>query len=88
MIDVHDVGKFTARQVARSVSLSTLEGCREGIPPDGLEAQKGLVVFDGLRCARCGKCKTRVFGEVEKHWYNIGHGDTKGSVAELVQLQS
>lgn len=88
LIDIHDIGKFTARRVARSVSLSMAGGYREGIPPDGLVAQKGLAVFDGLRCARCGQCKTRVFGEVEKHWYDIGHGDTKGSVVELVELQS
>lgn len=88
LIDMHDVGKFTARRVARSVSLLVAGGYREGIPADGLEAQKGLVVFDGLRCARCGQCKTRVFGEVEKHWYDIGHGDTNGSVVELVRLQS
>lgn len=88
LVDMHDVGKFTARRVTRSVSLSMAGAYREGIPSDGLEAQKGLAVFDGLRCARCGKCKTRVFGEVEKHWYDIGHGITKGSVVELVRLQS
>jgi hypothetical protein len=100
LIDMHDVGKFTARRVARSVSLSIAGGCREGIPQDGLEAQRGLAVFDGLeaqrglavfdglRCARCGKCKTRSVGEVEDHWDDAGHGNTKGSVVELVQLQS
>lgn len=53
LIDMHDVGKFTAKRVAVRVGLSIPRGYRVGIPQDGLEAQKGLVVFQGLRCARC-----------------------------------
>lgn len=57
-------------------------------PRGGLGPQKGLDVFDGIRCKFCRNFNSRLVAEVEEHWQLMGHGEMKGCLIEPVRMQS